>query len=59
MNASGGFVLSSAEDVVAERVRDERIAPTLQAFFTERLIKQRNASPRTIASYRGTARSPS
>jgi len=32
------------------------IAPTLQAFFTERLIKQRNVSPRTIASYRDTLR---
>ena len=31
------------------------IAPTLQAFFTERLIKQRDASPRTIASYRECA----
>ena len=30
------------------------IAPTLQAFFTERLITQRNASPRTIAAYRNT-----
>jgi integrase/recombinase XerD len=29
-------------------------APTLQAFFTERLITQRNASPRTIAAYRDT-----
>jgi site-specific recombinase XerD len=28
------------------------IAPTLQGFFTERLISQRCASPRTIASYR-------
>ena len=28
------------------------IAPTLQAFFTERLTKQRQASPRTVASYR-------
>jgi site-specific recombinase XerD len=28
------------------------IAPTLQAFFTERLTKQRHVSPRTIASYR-------
>ncbi|WP_436501730.1 tyrosine-type recombinase/integrase [Actinokineospora sp. HUAS TT18] len=27
------------------------IAPTLQAFFTERLIKQRQVSPRTIGSY--------
>jgi site-specific recombinase XerD len=32
------------------------IAPTLQAFFTERLIRQRGASPRTIASYRDTMR---
>jgi site-specific recombinase XerD len=32
------------------------IAPTLQAFFTERLIRQRGASPRTIASYRDTLR---
>ena len=30
------------------------IAPTLQAFFTDRLIKQLHASPRTIASYRDT-----
>ena len=28
------------------------IAPTLQGFFTERLVKQRRVSPRTIASYR-------
>lgn len=28
------------------------VAPTLQAFFTERLTSQRNASPRTIESYR-------
>jgi len=32
------------------------VAPILQAFFTERLIKQRGASPRTIASYRDTLR---
>jgi integrase/recombinase XerD len=32
------------------------IAPTLQAFFTERLITQRNASPQTIAAYRDTFR---
>lgn len=32
------------------------IAPTLEAFFTQRLISQRNASPRTIASYRDTLR---
>jgi site-specific recombinase XerD len=30
------------------------IAPTLQAFFTDRLIRQLHASPRTIASYRDT-----
>lgn len=28
------------------------IAPTLQLFFTERLAKQRQASPATIRSYR-------
>ncbi|MGW1271856.1 tyrosine-type recombinase/integrase [Streptomyces sp. NPDC002491] len=28
------------------------ISPTLQAFFTERLARQRRASPRTIAAYR-------
>lgn len=32
------------------------IAPTLQAFFTERLVRQRQASPRTIAAYRDTFR---
>jgi site-specific recombinase XerD len=32
------------------------IAPTLQAFFAERLLKQPNVSPRTIASYRDTLR---
>jgi hypothetical protein len=30
------------------------IAPTLQAFFSDRLVKQLHASPRTIASYRDT-----
>ena len=30
------------------------IASTLQAFFTERLAQQRQASPRTIAAYRDT-----
>ena len=33
-----------------------RVAPTLQAFFTERLITQRNCSPETIASYRDAMR---
>jgi len=32
------------------------IAPTLQAFFTDRLTMQRQASPRTIAAYRDTLR---
>ena len=30
------------------------LAPTLQTFFTERLINQRDASPHTIKSYRDT-----
>jgi site-specific recombinase XerD len=32
------------------------LAPTLQAYFTERLINQRAASPNTIAAYRTTFR---
>lgn len=32
------------------------LAPTLEAFFTERLITQRHASPNTIASYRDAFR---
>jgi integrase/recombinase XerD len=32
------------------------IAPTLQAFFTERLTQQRNASPYTVAAYRNCFR---
>ena len=32
------------------------LAPTLQAFFTDRLARQRNASPHTIAAYRDTFR---
>jgi site-specific recombinase XerD len=32
------------------------LAPTLQAFFSERLIGQRRASPHTIAAYRDTMR---
>jgi len=27
------------------------LAPTLQAFFTDRLLRQRHASPHTIAAY--------
>jgi integrase/recombinase XerD len=30
------------------------LAPTLQAFFTDRLIRQRQASPHTVAAYRDT-----
>ena len=30
------------------------LAPTLQAFFTDRLARQRDASPNTIAAYRDT-----
>jgi integrase/recombinase XerD len=32
------------------------LAPTLEAFFTDRLIKQRHASQHTIAAYRDTIR---
>jgi hypothetical protein len=32
------------------------IAASLQAFFTQRLIQQRRASPHTIAAYRDTLR---
>ena len=30
------------------------LAPTIQAFFTDRLLQQRHASPHTIAAYRDT-----
>ncbi len=32
------------------------LAPTLQAFFTDRLVGQKGASPNTISGYRGTFR---
>ena len=32
------------------------LAPTLEAFFTDRLVNQRDASPHTIAAYRDTFR---
>jgi site-specific recombinase XerD len=32
------------------------VAPTLQAFFTDRLLRQRDASPRTITAYRDSLR---
>ena len=33
-----------------------KLAPTLQAFFTDRLANQRGASPNTVAAYRDTFR---
>lgn len=32
------------------------VAPTIESFFTDRLITQRDASPHTIGSYRDTFR---
>jgi integrase/recombinase XerD len=32
------------------------LAPTLQAFFTERLMRQRGVSPHTVVAYRDTFR---
>ena len=32
------------------------LATTLQTFFTDRLIRQRQASPHTLAAYRDTLR---
>jgi integrase/recombinase XerD len=32
------------------------LAPTMQAFFTDRLVRQRHASPQTVAAYRDTMR---
>ena len=32
------------------------LAPTMQSFFTERLLGQLQASPNTVASYRDTLR---
>ncbi len=32
------------------------LAPTLEAFFTERLVRQRQASPHTLVAYRDTMR---
>ena len=32
------------------------LAPTLQAFFTDRLVRQRQVSPHTLAAYRDTMR---
>jgi integrase/recombinase XerD len=33
-----------------------RLAPTMEAFFTDRLIREQNSSPNTIAAYRHTIR---
>lgn len=33
-----------------------KVAPTMQSFFTDRLVKQRRVSPQTIAAYRDTMR---
>ena len=33
-----------------------QVAPTMQMFFTERLTKQRQASPATVRAYRNTFR---
>ena len=32
------------------------LAPILQGFFTDRLARQKNASPNTVAAYRDTCR---
>jgi integrase/recombinase XerD len=32
------------------------LAPTLQAYFTDRLVRQRQASPHTVAAYRDTCK---
>ena len=32
------------------------LAPTLQTFFTQRLLGEREASPHTVAAYRDTFR---
>jgi site-specific recombinase XerD len=34
----------------------ELIAPLVQSFFTDHLVRQRRASPQTVASYRDTFR---
>ena len=44
------------EHAPAGRRAMSALAPTLQAFFTDRLIRQRHASPHTIAAYRDTLR---
>jgi integrase/recombinase XerD len=41
---------------VRTKVTEPNFASLLQRFFTERLIQQKNASPRTVSSYRDTFR---
>ena len=47
---------SRAPRAASRRRAMSRLAPTMQAFFTDRLIRERNASPNTIAAYRDTMR---
>jgi site-specific recombinase XerC len=41
---------------VSTKIVEPNFASLLQRFFTERLIQQKNASPRTVSSYRDTFR---
>jgi integrase/recombinase XerD len=41
---------------VSTKIIEPNFASLLQRFFTERLIQQKNASPRTVSSYRDTFR---
>ena len=65
--AASYWYLSAAPDLLGARRGPTRerslggtpmsaLAPTLQAFFTDRLIAQRHCSPQTITSYRDTMR---
>ena len=64
--ASSYWYLQASPELTRARARTSRanrdravmslLAPTLQAFFTDRLITQRDASPRTVAAYRDTFR---
>ena len=51
-----GLAARAPRAAPAERRAMSLLAPTLQAFFTDRLIGQRHASPHTIAAYRDTLR---
>ena len=41
---------------MSAKLTEPDFASLLQRFFTERLVQQKNASPRTVASYRDTFR---